>query len=120
MLVGKWITEVGGKCEPTPPYTSEYNGVIKHFNHEIMTHVQCLLFNAHLPSKWWAEAACHTCNVINVTPTWSNPGNTSPFALWHGTPPPLQHLWVFGAPGTMWLHAQDIDTVNSHLLHGGH
>jgi hypothetical protein len=106
-LVGKWITEAGGKHEPTPPYTSEYNGVIKRFNREIMTCVQCLLFDARLPSEWWAEAARHACDVINVTPTWSNPGNMSPFTLWHGTPPPSQHLWVFSAPGTMWLHVHE-------------
>jgi hypothetical protein len=55
-LISEWITEAGGKHEPTPPYTSEYNGVTERFNCEIMTCVRCLLFDACLPSEWWAEA----------------------------------------------------------------
>jgi len=57
MLVGEWILEIGAKREPTLPYTSEYNGVTEQFNHEVMTCMCCLLFDACLPSEWWAEAA---------------------------------------------------------------
>jgi hypothetical protein len=106
-LVGEWIVEVGGKRDLTPPYTSKYNGVVERFNREIMTRVHCLLFDARLPSEWWAEAAQHACDIINITPTRSNPDNASPFARWHGTSPPSQHLQVFSAPGTMRLHAHE-------------
>ena len=68
-LIGQWILNVGGKREPMLPYTSEYNGVDERFNQEVMTRTRCLLFDAHLPSKWWAEAAHHACNVINISPT---------------------------------------------------
>jgi hypothetical protein len=102
-LVSAWILEMGGKQEPTPPYTSKYNSITEWFNREVMTHSRCLLFNASLPKMWWAEAARHTCDVINITPTCSNPGHTSPFQLQHGQPPPSQHLIVFGALGMMRL-----------------
>ncbi|ELR24539.1 integrase core domain containing protein [Acanthamoeba castellanii str. Neff] len=71
-LMGAWILDIGAKREPTPPYTSEYNSVVEQFNREVMTRVQCLLFNARLPSEWWAEAARYACNVINLTPTQAN------------------------------------------------
>lgn len=103
-LVGEWILKASGKREPTPPYTLEYNGVIKRFNCEIMTHVQCLLFNARLSGEWWAEAARYMCDLINITPTQSNLASVSLFSLWHGVPPPTQHLRVFGALGMMRLH----------------
>lgn len=103
-IVGEWILKVGGKHEPTPPYTSKYNGVIEWFNHEIMTHMHCLLFNACLSSKWWAEATWHACDVINTTPSQSSPAHASPFWLWHGALPPTRHLQVFSALGMMCLH----------------
>ncbi len=68
-LIGKWILKISSKREPTPPYTSEYNGVVEQFNHKIMTHVQCLLFNTQLPNEWWAEAMHYACNIINSMPT---------------------------------------------------
>ena len=106
-LIGQWILKVGGKCEPTPPYTSEYNGIDKRFNHKIMTRMHCLLFDAHLPSEWWAKATQHACDIINVSPTRSNPNSASPYSLWHGVPPPSCHLRVFGALGMMHLHAHE-------------
>jgi hypothetical protein len=106
-LVGKWILSMGSKCEPTPPYTSKYNGVTECFNQEVMTHVQCLLFDALLPDSWWAEAACYACNVINVTPTHVNPYLAAPFMLWHGHPLPSWHLHVFSTPGVMRLQSHE-------------
>jgi hypothetical protein len=103
-LMGAWILNIGAKGEPTPPYTSEYNGVVEWFNHEVMTHVRCLLFDARLPSEWWAEAARYACNVINLTPTRANPDSASPYLLWNGITPPSRHIHMFGAPGWMHLH----------------
>jgi transposase InsO family protein len=115
-LVGEWILEIGAKREPTPPYTSEYNGVTERFNREVMTRVRCLLFDARLPSEWWAEAARYACDVINVTPTRSNPDSASPFSLWHGVAPPSRHLRVFGAPGTMRLQAHERHKVSAQSI----
>jgi hypothetical protein len=106
-LVGAWILDISAKREPTPPYTSEYNGVIEWFNHEVMTRVQCLLFDARLPSEWWAEAARYACDIINLTPTRANPDSASPYMLWNGIAPPSRHIRVFGAPGWMRLHAHE-------------
>jgi hypothetical protein len=106
-LMGAWILDISAKREPTPPYTSEYNGVIERFNREVMTRVRCLLFNAHLPSEWWAEAARYACDVINLTPTQANLDSASPYMLWNGIAPPSRHIRVFGAPGRMRLHAHE-------------
>jgi hypothetical protein len=106
-LVGAWILDIGAKREPTPPYTSEYNGVVERFNREVMTRIRCLLFDARLPSEWWAEAAHYACDVINLTPTRANPDSASPYLLWNGVAPPSRHIRVFGAPGRMCLHAHE-------------
>jgi hypothetical protein len=84
---------------------SEYNSVIEQFNREVMTCVQCLLFDACLPSKWWAEAAHNACDIINLTPTWANLDSASPYLLWNGVAPLSRHIRMFGAPGWMRLHA---------------
>ncbi len=105
VLVGEWILEIGAKREPTPPYTSEYNSITEQFNHEVMTHMCCLLFDTCLPSEWWAEAVCYVCDVINMMPTWLNLNSASLFSLWLGVTLPLCHLCVFGAPGMMPLQA---------------
>jgi hypothetical protein len=107
MLMGAWILDISAKREPTPPYTSEYNGVVEWFNCEVMMCVQCLLFDAPLPSEWWAEAACYACDVINLMPTWANPDSASLYLLWNGIAPLSRHICVFGAPGWMHLHTHE-------------
>jgi hypothetical protein len=86
---------------------SEYNSVIEWFNCEVMMRVWCLLFDARLPSEWWAEAAHYTCNIINLTPTWANLDSASLYLLWYGVAPPSRHIHMFGAPGQMRLHAHE-------------
>jgi transposase InsO family protein len=115
-LMGAWILDIGAKREPTPPYTSEYNSVIEQFNHEVMTHIQCLLFNTRLPSEWWAEAACYACDVINLTPTWANLDSASPYLLWNGVALPSRHICVFGAPGWMHLHTHEWHKISEQSM----
>lgn len=79
----------------TVPYTPGQNGITERFNRTLFTTARAMRLAAGLPLKYWAytlEAASH---VINRLPTAALKGK-SPYELWYGTKPDLDHLRVFG------------------------
>jgi len=87
-----WLHHEGITHQLTPPYTPTY----------IMLITRCILYDAGLGTRFWAEAAVlHTTTIINTSPTRSNPDHKSPHKLWHGTTLSTCHFSVFGSAGSM-------------------
>ena len=97
-----WLHHEGITHQFATPYTSTYNGLAEHDNRSIMVITRCILYDAGLGTRFWAEAAVlHTTTTINTSPTRSNPDHKSPHKLWHGTTPSTCHFRVFGSAGSM-------------------
>lgn len=84
--------------EFTCPYTPEQNGVSERMNRTIMEKVRCLLHDAGLDKKFWAEAVNCAVYLINRTPTSGS--NVTPEEIWCGRKPDLSHLRIFGSKAT--------------------
>lgn len=91
----EYLSQQGVRHEITAPYCPEQNGFCGRDNRTIMEGVRSLLHTNGFPPTFWAEA-CHTVvYTLNRTGSRMIPGNT-PFTLWHGFKPSLEHLRIFG------------------------
>lgn len=77
------------------PYTSQQNGKAERAIRTTNDVVRTLLFQASLPSSFWAEALHTATYLINIRPTNSS-NLTTPFFLLHGHHPRYHDLRVFG------------------------
>ena len=80
----------------TTPYTPQQNGVCERKNRTIMEMARCLLFESGLPKKFWAEGVNTSIYIQNRLYSKSLRSKT-PFELWFGYKPSLDHLRVFGS-----------------------
>ncbi len=65
---------------PSLPYTPEYNGVAKCYNHMIMKMTCAMLLSANVTSAFWAEALAVVVYINNCSSTKANNSHT-PFEL---------------------------------------
>lgn len=90
-----YLSQQGVCHEITAPYSLEQNGFCERDNLTIMESVHSLLHTSGFPLTFWAEA-CHTVvYTLNRTGSRLILGLT-PFTLWYGFKPSLEHLRVFG------------------------
>ena len=79
----------------TIPHTTQQNGVAERMNRTIISKAHCMLSNARMSKRFWAEAANTACSLINRSP--SIPLNKkTPIEVWSGTPADYSQLKVFG------------------------
>ena len=64
-------------------HTPQQNGVAKRMNHTLLEKVLCMLSNADLDKKFWAEAINYASNLINQLPSAAIGGKT-PMEMWYG------------------------------------
>lgn len=82
--------------QKTNPYTAEQNGLSERSNRTIVERARCLLFEAGLDKKFWAEAA-NTAVYIKNRSVASGIDKT-PYEMWTGRKPNLEGLRIFGSP----------------------
>lgn len=73
--------------EPSPPYTQHKNGVSERMIQTLNAKARCMMLDAYLPMKFWAEAVRTACYIHCRTPTSSLPDNKSPYEMLYGTTP---------------------------------
>lgn len=83
--------------ENTIPYNPEQNGIAERLNRTLSDKALCMLADAELSKKYWAEAISTAVYLKNRVPTRAIQGAT-PEELWTGIKPDLSHLKVFGIP----------------------
>lgn len=91
----KLCKEFGIKRQFTVPYSPEQNGMSERMNRTLVERAKCLLIDAKLPKKFWAEAVSTAAYVINRSPTKSINYKT-PEEMWTGVKPNIKNMRVFG------------------------
>ncbi|KAM1263710.1 hypothetical protein ACFX2G_029301 [Malus domestica] len=89
-----FLQEYGIVAQYTTPGTPEQNGVAERRNRTLMDMVRSMICRANLPSSLWGEAVKSANYILNRVPSKSVEG--TPFELWTGRKPSLNHLHVWG------------------------
>ena len=79
------------------PYTPQQNGVSERRNRTLMEMARCLLYENKIPLKFWAEAV-NTASYLLNRMTTKVLGDKTPYEIWYGFKPNVDHLKVFGNP----------------------
>ncbi|XP_045447465.1 uncharacterized protein LOC123655756 [Melitaea cinxia] len=82
--------------QKTNPYTPEQNGLSERTNRTIVEKARCLLFDAGLDKKFWAEAT-NTAVYLKNRSVASGLDNKTPYELWTNKKPDLSHVRMFGS-----------------------
>lgn len=90
-----YLNEEGIEHEVTAPYTPEQNGRAERDNRTIVESARSMLHKSCAPKYLWAEAVNTAIYILNRVPTSQAPGKT-PYEMWCGQKPTLDHLKVFG------------------------
>lgn len=79
----------------TAPYTPQQNPFSERGNKTTIEKSKTLLSTSGLPFEWWGDAVCTSVYLENRIPH-SSLNLKTPYELWHGKPPKLDHLAPFG------------------------
>ena len=90
-----YLKSVGIAYEETIPYCPQQNGVAERSNRTIIEVARSMLYHAHLPLRFWAEAVATAVYIRNRSPTSCIKGAT-PFERWTRKLPNVENLRVFG------------------------
>jgi hypothetical protein len=77
------------------PHTPQQNPFEERGNHTTVEKARALLLTAGMSLSWWGEAIMTSVYLENRSPD-SSIGMKSPYELWYGKPPNLNHLQPFG------------------------
>ncbi|KAH9706402.1 hypothetical protein KPL70_012195 [Citrus sinensis] len=81
------------------------NGVAERMNCTLLENVRCMLFNASLDKKFWAETVSYASHLVNRLPSAAIGGKT-PMEMWSGKyAQDYDSLRVFGCPA--YYHVKD-------------
>lgn len=95
-VLKKFFDDRGYKHELTCTYTPEQNGVAERANRTIVERAKCMLFDADLTLKFWAEACGMAVYLMNRTPRMRL-GDKTPEEMWTGKKPNVTYLKIFGS-----------------------
>lgn len=103
-----FLKKTGIVHQKTNPYTPEQNGVSERMNRTVVEKARCLLFDAGLEKKFWAEAV-NTAVYIRNRSVASGLNNKTPLETWTGRKPDVSNIRIFGStamvhiPKCKWL-----------------
>lgn len=92
----KFLLENGIVHQTTTPYTPEQNGMLERMNRTVVEKARCLLFDANLEKKFWAEAVNSAVYLRNRSNA-AGLRDKTPFEVWTGKKPNVNHLRIFGS-----------------------
>ncbi|KXJ62412.1 hypothetical protein RP20_CCG010927 [Aedes albopictus] len=82
-------------------HTPQQNGVAERKNRSLVEMGRCLLRDAKMPNKYWAEAINTACYLQNMLP--SSAVSKTPFEMWTSKKPDVNHLRLFGSQAYVWI-----------------
>jgi len=91
----EYCAELGVHRQLTVPYTPQQNGVVEWRNQSIVGTARSMLKAKGLPGKFWGEVVTTAVYLLNRSSSKSMGGKT-PYELWTGSVPGVQHLRTFG------------------------
>ncbi|KAJ4718340.1 Retrovirus-related Pol polyprotein from transposon TNT 1-94 [Melia azedarach] len=84
--------------------TPQHNGVAERMNQTLLERARCMLSNAELTRRFWAEAISTACYLINCGPH-TGINLKTPFEVWSGKPADYSNLRAFGC--TVYYHVNE-------------
>ena len=93
------------------PGSPEQNGVAERRNRTLMEMVRSMISRTNLPGFLWGEALKTALYILNRVPTKVVP--LTPFKLWTGRKPSLNHLKVWGCPTEVKLYNPTLSKLDS-------
>ena len=100
----QYCANIGLRRELTAPYLPQQNGVVERRNQSVVGTAQCMLKAKQLLGVFWGEAVTTAVYLLNRSSSKSIGGKT-PYELWTGSAPGVQHLRTFGSIAHMKLTA---------------
>ena len=98
----KYLQSCGIVAQYTMPGTPEQNGVAERRNRTLKEKVRCMISMSKLPESLWGEALLTSMYILNRVPSKAVP--KTPFELWTGRKPSLNHFRVWGCPAEVKLY----------------
>lgn len=92
----KYLKEQGIVHQRTNAYTPQQNGLCERMNRSVVEKARCLIFDAGLEKKFWAEAV-HTSVYLRNRSVVTGLNSKTPYEVWTGSKPNLSHLRIFGS-----------------------
>lgn len=97
VVMDNFLANEGIIHQRTTAYAPEQNGVSERANRTVVEKGRCLLFEAKLEKKFWAEAV-HTAVYLKNRCVTSSLVNKTPYEVWYQRKPDLSHVRLFGSP----------------------
>ena len=92
----QYLQPLGIEHEATAGYASASNGAVERIHRALFDIVRPLIKTASMPATFWADAVKHGCYIMNRLPSSANANGESPYFLFYGKQPKLNHLRTFG------------------------
>ena len=108
----EYLANAGKQHDTSVPDTPEQNGVAERANRTLVETARCMLNDAGLPKKYWAEAVNTAVHLRNSSPTVAVTGVT-PYEALYGVKPQVSALKVFGATG--YARTNGVNGTSSHV-----
>lgn len=90
-----YLKSAGIIHQRTNSYTPEQNGVSERGNRTVVEKAKCLLYDAKLDKRFWAEASNTAVYLKNRSVVTGL--EKTPYELWYGSKPDLSHIRLFGS-----------------------
>lgn len=100
----RFCRDNGIQHQLTTAYTPQQNGVAERMNRTLIEKAKCLLFDAELPTTYWAEATNMAAHLINRT-ICSSHGKT-PNEKFYNQRVDISDLKIFGSPVMVHVNKQ--------------
>ena len=91
-----YLKDHGIISQLTPPGTPQHNGVAERRNRTLLDMVRSMMSISKLPISFWGHALETAVYLLNRIPTKSVPN--TPYELWTGKKPSLNHIKIWGCP----------------------
>ncbi len=89
-------TDLGIRIRRTAPYISAHNRQVERLHRSLMAHLQTMRVGAGIPENRWDELYSTACYLYNRTPSFSLPPGKTPYELFYGLLPKVDHLHEIG------------------------
>ena len=107
----KHLEDSGIVAQFTMPWSPEQNGVAERRNRTLMEMVRSMISRTNLPCFLWGEALKTALYILNRVPTKAV--SLTPFELWTGRKPSLNHLKVWGCLVEVKLYNPTLSKLDS-------
>ena len=107
----KYLEDSGIVAQFTMPGSPEQNGVAERRNRTLMEMVRSMISRTNLPGFPWGESLKTALYILNRVPTKTVP--LTPFELWTGRKPSLNHLKVWGCSAEVKLYNPTLSKLDS-------